>query len=44
MVAALTGFPPAQIKRLVVKIGSALLVDRAIAAFTKVGRDLGVIS
>lgn len=26
MVAALTGFPPAQIKRLVVKIGSALLV------------------
>lgn len=29
MVAALTGFPPAQIKRLVVKIGSALLVDKA---------------
>ncbi len=29
MVAALTGFPPATIKRLVVKIGSALLVDKA---------------
>jgi glutamate 5-kinase len=29
VVAALIGFPPAQIKRLVVKIGSALLVDKA---------------
>lgn len=29
MVAALTGFPPATIKRLVIKIGSALLVDPA---------------
>lgn len=29
MVTALTGFPPAQVKRLVVKIGSALLVDKA---------------
>lgn len=28
MVAALTGFPPASIGRLVIKIGSALLVDR----------------
>ncbi len=32
---SLTGFPPAQIKRLVVKIGSALLVDKAGAIRTE---------
>lgn len=29
MVTTLTGFPPALVRRLVVKIGSALLVDKA---------------
>ncbi|RXR29004.1 glutamate 5-kinase [Sphingobium fluviale] len=35
MVTALNGFPPATIKRLVVKIGSALLVDKAGAIRTE---------
>lgn len=35
MVTALNGFPPAAIKRLVVKIGSALLVDKAGAIRTE---------